>query len=115
MAVEDKYKNKFNVKIMGEELVVVGDISDDYINKLANYINDIGEDITKAYPRLPRQRILGLIIINIADEYFKLKRRYEQKLKDIKLLEGDNKILKEKFNKLRKEYQELLALLEEVD
>lgn len=116
MAVEDKHKkNRFSVKILGEELVVVGDISEKYVSKLVEYINQVGEDITRAYPRLPRRRILGLTMINIADEYFKLKENYNKDMKLCEKLKDENRLLQEQMSSLRKEYKELLALLEEVD
>jgi cell division protein ZapA len=115
MAVGDKAKNKYYVKILDEELLVVGNVSDEYVNKLAEHINLIGEDIARAYPRLSRQRIMGLALMNIADEYYKLKDVYNKKIEDLKLLQEENRLLKEKFSKLRQEYDELVTLLEEAD
>lgn len=115
MAVGDKAKNKYYVKILDEELLVVGNVSDEYVNKLAEHINLIGEDIARAYPRLSRQRIMGLALMNIADEYYKLKNIYNKKIEDLKLLQEENRLLKEKFSKLRQEYDELVTLLEEAD
>jgi len=95
--------------------LVVGNVSDEYVNKLAEHINLIGEDIARAYPRLSRQRIMGLALMNIADEYYKLKDVYNKKIEDLKLLQEENRLLKEKFSKLRQEYNELVTLLEEAD
>lgn len=115
MAVGDKAKNKYYVKILDEELLVVGNVSDEYVNKLTEHINLIGEDIARAYPRLSRQRIMGLALMNIADEYYKLKDVYNKKIEDLKLLQEENRLLKEKFSKLRQEYDGLVTLLEEAD
>ncbi len=115
MAAGDKAKNKCYVKILGEELLVVGNISDEYVNKLAEHINLVGEDIARAYPRLSRQRIMGLALMNIADEYYKLKDVYNKKIEDLNLLQEENRLLKEKFSKLRQEYDELVSLIEEAD
>ncbi len=115
MAIEDKHKNRFNIKILGEEMVIIGNLSDDYVNNLANHINLIGEEILRAYPRLSRQRILGLAIMNIADEYYKLKDLYKKKMQDLKLVEVENKNLREKYKEMKQEYDELLSLLEEDD
>lgn len=115
MAVEDKHKNKYNIKILGEELLVVGNLSDQYVEKLSNHINVIGEEISRAYPRLSRQRILSLAIMNITDEYYKLKDVYNKKVEDLEELEDENSALREKYNELKKDYEELLSLLEEVD
>ncbi|MFP4662025.1 MAG: cell division protein ZapA [Halanaerobiales bacterium] len=113
MAMKDKHKNRFTIKILGEEMVIVGDLSDEYVNGLSNHINIIGEEISRAYPRLSRQRILGLTIMNIADEYYKLKKVYERKMADLKIAEKENRNLREKYKELKKEYEELLTLLEE--
>ncbi len=111
MAVEDKFK----IKIMGEELVVTGDISEKYVSKLASYVNNVAEDITRAYPRLPRRRILGLAIVNIADDYFKLKKNYKEDMAFCEKLKEENRMLQKRMGKLHKENEELLNLLEEVD
>lgn len=115
MAVKDKHKNKYHVKVLGEKLVVVGELSDEYVNKLANHINVIGNEISRAYPRLSRQRILGLAIMNITDEYYKLKDVYNKKIEDLKTVEEENRALREKYDELKNDYEELLSLLEEVD
>lgn len=116
MAVGDKHNNnKFYIKLLGEELIIVGQVSEEYIKQLADHINTIGKEISRTYPRLSRQRILGLTVMNVADEYYKIKDVYTQRLQDIKMLESENGNLKKKYNKLRKEYEELLQLLEEVD
>lgn len=107
MVVEDKQnKKKYKIKIMGEELIVVGDISEEYINDLSKYINKIGEDIIKAYPRLPRRRIFGLAITNITDEYFKLKQNYRDKLVRCEQLEKENKYLKKENERIKKEFKD---------
>jgi len=115
MAIKDKHNNRFTIKILGEEMVIIGDLSDDYVNNLSDHINLIGEEISRAYPRLSRQRILGLTIMNIADEYYKLKDVYNKKMQDLKLAEVENKNLREKYKEMKEEYEELLTLLEEDD
>ncbi|MEJ6950017.1 cell division protein ZapA [Natronospora cellulosivora (SeqCode)] len=115
MAIEDKHNNRFSIKIMGEELVVVGNLSDDYVNRLSEHINLIGDEISRAYPRLSRQRIIALTIMNITDEYYKLKSVYNKKLEDLKMAEKENLLLKEKYKEIKKDYEELLKLIEEDD
>ncbi len=103
MGKEDKYKikNKYTINILGEELLVTGDKSEKYFTKLESYINEIGIEIVQAYPRLPRRKITSLALINLADEYYKLRAEYLDKLKELK--------------SLRKENEEIMALLEEVE
>ena len=124
MSNEDKLpKNKFSVKILGEKLTVTGKkISREYVEKLASYINEIGEEINNAYPQLPRRRILGLTLINLADELFKLRKNNSEFFQENKHLKSENKKLKQENEKLKKkiksledEYKELSVLLEEVD
>jgi len=113
MAIKDKHKNRFTIKIMGEEMVIVGNLSERYVKTLTDHINITAEEISRAYPRLSRQRILGLTIMNIADEYYKLKHVYNRKLSDCKEMEEENKKLRKKYNEIKAEYKELLSLLEE--
>lgn len=113
MVIEDKHKKRFTIKIMDEELVIVGNLSERYVETLTKHINLTAEEIARAYPRLSRQRILGLTIMNITDEYYKLKHVYNKKLNDFKLLEQENKKILEKYKEIKAEYKELLSLLEE--
>lgn len=123
MSSEDKYnKKKFSVKILGEEQLIVGDVSQDYVKDLAEYINSVGNEITRVYPRLPRRRLLGLTMVNMADEFFKLRDDYYEKIDKIKELKSKNydlqdelESLKEEFEEIKEENNELLTLLEEVD
>ena len=124
MSNEDKLaKNKFSVKILGEKLTVTGsNISREYVEKLASYINEIGDEINNAYPQLPRRRILGLTLINLADELFKLQEKNNEIFQENKQLKAENEKLKQenvklknKINSLEEEYDELSILLEEVD
>ncbi len=117
MANEDKHKNskKYAVNIFGEEMIVIGDVSQDYVKELAGYINKMGEEIKHAYPRLPRRRLFGLSLINLADEYFKLRDKYIDRVKEKKQLENENEKLRKKINSLQKNCEDLSILLEEVD
>ena len=113
----DKYnkKKKYKVNILGEELTVIGDISQEYIEKISNFINKVGNDINSAYPCLPRRKLLGLAAVNIADELFKLKKNSVQMKKENRQLKKENENLRNKFDSLQKDYRELSVLLEEVD
>ena len=119
---KEKNQEKFSVKILGEEQLIVGDVSEDYVKELADYINSVGTEIIRAYPSLPRRRLLGLTMVNMADEFYKLREEYYEKDDQIKELKSKNYDLQEKVEKLEKELkekekenEELLTLLEEVD
>jgi cell division protein ZapA len=113
----EKYKeeNKFTVRILDEELVVKGKVSEDYVRDLAEYINNVGQEIQETYPRLPRRSLLGLTMINIADDLFKNKselqdlKKENEELKDVR-----DKLIKDN-NSLKRDNRELNNLLEEVD
>ncbi|HKL13666.1 MAG TPA: cell division protein ZapA, partial [Halanaerobiales bacterium] len=98
----EKYKeaNKFTVKILDEELVVKGKVSEDYVRDLAEYINNVGQEIQETYPRLPRRSLLGLTMINIADDLFKTK-------SELQNLKEENEDLKEVRDKLIKDNNSL--------
>ncbi|MFW5999479.1 MAG: cell division protein ZapA [Halanaerobiaceae bacterium] len=116
MPAGDKLKKqKYTVKILGEKLTVTGDISEDYIEKLAGYINRIGEEIISVYPRLPRRKLIGLATVNLADEIFKLREEKKNRDEEIKHLKKEKKRLENKINSLQDDYRELSVLLEEVD
>ncbi len=98
----EKYEevNKLKVRILDEDLVVKGKVSEEYVNQLAEYINNIGQEIQETYPRLPRRSLLGLTMVNLADRLFKVK----EELKNIK---KENKELKKLKNKLIKDNKSL--------
>jgi len=116
MVEEGKHKNKkYRIEILGEELVVSGDISENYVQELSGYINEVGDEILNAYPHLPRRYLLGLTIVNITDEFYKLRKKYFNNQQDKKRLLSDRKRLEDKIKALRQDNEELSTLLEEVD
>lgn len=116
MMNEDKQnKRRFTVKVLGQKLIVTGDISQSYIKEVVEYINNIGQDITGAYPHLPRRQLLGLTAVNLADEYFKLEEKYQNKEEKNEELREENDRLKNELDSIKQEYEELAGLLEEVD
>ncbi len=113
--VKRENRKKFNVEILGEDITVVGNLSRDYVESLAAYINDLGRDISRAYPTLPRRRLLGLTILNIADDYFQAKEVREDLEEEIEDLEEEKNRLQQELARLREENEELLDLLQEVE
>lgn len=68
------------VQILGEEHVIRGQASDEYIKNLASLINLRLEEIRKSNPLLPRHRAAILVAINLANELEKLKADHEELL-----------------------------------
>lgn len=115
MQYEDKSnKEKHTINLLGEDLTVTG-VSENYVEQLVSYINGIGKEITQAYPRLPRRRLVGLTLINLANKFNKLKKEYNKIKQEKTNLKEENEYLKEQINSLQDEYEELSVLLEEVD
>lgn len=75
------------VQIFGEEHIIKGQASQEYIEELALLVDMRLEEIQKGNPMLPRHQVAILVALNLANE----------------------------LEKLKEEHQELLALLEEAD
>lgn len=86
MNAEQQVKS-VRVQILGEEHVIKGQASEEYIRSLAAQVNRRLEEVQSSNPLLPRHRIAILVAINLLNE----------------------------LEKLRAEHEELLALLEEAN
>ena len=115
MAKEDKSNNRFSIKILGEKLTITGDVSREYVGQLRVEINKIAKEITSAYPHLPRRRLWGLTLLNLADYYFKSRQELKEVKNEKKKIKKENEKLKQKIKELENENHELSMLLEEVD
>jgi len=115
--IEDnsKQKNKFKLNVLGDSFTVTGDFSEKYIRKIADYVEKTGREIKNAYPKLPFRRLSHLTMINLADEYFKLRSQCVELSKEKERLRDANQSLHQELKKLRQENEELTALLEEVE
>ena len=73
-------KNDVEVYINGKPITLSGDESEEYIQKVASYINGkIGEfKRIDAFNSMTTERQNILIEINIADDYFKAKERIDE-------------------------------------
>ncbi|SFL07615.1 cell division protein ZapA [Halanaerobium salsuginis] len=115
MIAKKQDKNKFKLNILGDQFTVTGDFDEDYIAKLADYVEKTGLEIRNAYPKLPFRRLSNLTMINLADEYFKLRSQCIELSKEKERLREANQSLHQELKKLRQENEELNTLLEEVE
>lgn len=106
---------KYNVKILGENHTVVTDKPQEYIQSLADLINGIGHEIVNAYPNIPKRKLIALTLMNIADNKFKIDKKLEDVLAENKHLKSENKELKAQLQKMEKDNDDLLELLQEVE
>ncbi|NMB01860.1 MAG: cell division protein ZapA [Firmicutes bacterium] len=77
MSAEQEIRS-VRVQILGEEHVVKGQASVDYITNLASQVNDRLEEVQKSNPLLPRHRVAILVALNLVNELEKLRAEYEE-------------------------------------
>ncbi len=65
-------KNKITIHIYGQDYVVRSDDTEEFILKVANYVDDKMRKLAKSNALLSYQKIAVLTALNIADEYHKL-------------------------------------------
>ncbi len=70
-------KTKTIVTLAGQEFKINSDDSEDYIQRLAKYVNQSIMDIQHEYPGLSTGNCVLLASLNMADEFYKLKEDYE--------------------------------------
>lgn len=121
MSTEEKNtKTSAEVIILGESLKVVGQSSPDYIKNVAKFVNQKLSELVMSYPKMSRNKVVILGVMNIADELFKLKKQmelYRIELDNLRKEREDLELAFVKAQKLvqhyQKEYEELALLLEE--
>lgn len=121
-------KNRVEVRIAGKDYALLGSASDEYIQKIALYVDKRMNEIMKSNHTLSTSMVAVLTALNIADDYFKslensedlekeLKKVQEQlnELKDEKKnLSRENAALSEEISNLRIELARREAELEEL-
>lgn len=65
-------KNRVSVRIMGQEYKLVSDEPLDYMQNVANFVDEKMMEIAKSNKKLSTAMIAVLTSLNVADEYFKL-------------------------------------------
>lgn len=102
----DNRKASVEVSILGESLIVAGNSSTDYIEAVAEFVNDQLTELQYAAPRMSRTKIIALGAMNLADELIKANQNIEMSNTEIAQLR------KEK-DELRKEIEKLQIVLED--
>ncbi|TCO73630.1 cell division protein ZapA [Marinisporobacter balticus] len=113
-------KNKVIVRIYGQEYTMVGQESREYMQKVANYVDDKMVYISKNGKVLSTAMTAVLTSLNIADEYFKIQEEKEaikaQAMKPLEELEQTRNQLAATltaFKTKEMEYIETIEALEE--
>ena len=70
-------KSKAVVRIAGREYTIRASESEEYIHRVAIYVNRKMEEITKAQPSLSMAMVATLTAVNLGDEVLKLQEELE--------------------------------------
>ena len=132
-----KKRNDVKVVIGGKQYNMGGYESEEYLQSIASYINAKNDELKHqgGYPKLDSDIVNILLQINIADDYFKLKRTqeeidrdYNEKQKEnvdlkreiislqakLETYEQENRIMKEENLELQKRLIRMEAEIEEL-
>lgn len=71
-------KNKCNVEIYGQQYNIVGKESLSYMRQVASHVDEMMRQVADGNPRLDTTRLAVLSAVNIASDYLKLKREYDE-------------------------------------
>jgi len=71
--MEEKEKNRVTVNIMGEEYVLRGSSSTNYMYRVGSYVDQLMKSLAEKNIQMSKQRIAVLAALNLADELIRLK------------------------------------------
>lgn len=98
--------NRVTIKINGVEYNLKGRENEEYLVKVANYVDSKVKDIQNASKGLSSTAVATLASLNIADELFKADIEIESLLKKNTSLEERNNTLKERIKELKDSIEE---------
>ncbi|WP_300379285.1 cell division protein ZapA [Clostridium sp.] len=98
--------NRVTIKINGVEYNLKGRENEEYLVKVANYVDSKVKDIQNASKGLSSTAIATLASLNISDELFKADIEIESLLKKNTSLEERNNTLKERIKELKDSIEE---------
>ncbi|MCR6546823.1 cell division protein ZapA [Dehalobacterium formicoaceticum] len=87
-----KERSKLRIDILGQEYVLKGTDSPEYLKKVGNFVSDKMDQVYKNNPIYGPTKIAVLVSLQIADEYQKLKDDYEKIVEELRVLDKIHKI-----------------------
>jgi cell division protein ZapA len=96
-------KNKVYVRIAGKDYTLVGVESDEYIQKIAMYIDKKMIEIMKVNSKLSTSMAAVLTAINVADDYVKAHESEHHLKKELKHINEEVEKLKDENRRLSSE------------
>ncbi|MGI6678664.1 MAG: cell division protein ZapA [Dehalobacterium sp.] len=87
-----KERSKIRIDILGQEYVLKGTESPDYLKKVGDFVSNKMDQVYKINPIYGPTKIAVLASLQIADEYQKLKDDYEKIVEELRVLDKIHKI-----------------------
>ena len=106
--------NRLTVKINGMEYALKGEEKEEYLLKIANYVDKKLKNIMDINPRLDTTSSAVLTAVNTIDEMFKQKQAYEEIAKEKEEFKKSEIAFHEEIKKLKRELDELKDLNKEM-
>lgn len=113
-------KNRITIYLDGHEYTLSGEESSEYLYRLGLYIQGVLKKVRERDISSNSGRVALMTAINVGDDYLKLEEAFEALQKENKALRqqlekaGDNAVLEEEVEKLRKALSEKEKELEEL-
>lgn len=76
-------KSSVKVNIMGLEYALKAEVNPDYVQELASFVNQKMLKLNSGAPTYTPLKIAVLSAVNISDELFRMKRKYDLLVKEI--------------------------------
>lgn len=77
---DSQQRRRVTIAIGDERYVLIGDASEEYMQRLATYVDERFVRLQQTFPNVPRHRLAMLTAINLADEVHKLREENEELL-----------------------------------
>lgn len=74
---KDAEENRIIVKIMGDEYIIRGTDTPEYVDRIVSYVEGIIDGIGDNQNKLNKCQIAVLTALKIADELYKLRQEYQ--------------------------------------
>ena len=98
-------KNKVVVRIMGHEYTLVSEDTREYMQRVANVVDDKMKEIASANKKLSTSMIAVLTALNATDEYLKIVMRNEELEKRIQDPTINQQEVRDKIDALHRNYE----------
>lgn len=99
-------KNKVIVKIMGQEYTLKSEDSREYMQRVANLVDDRMGAIGEANKKLSTSMVAVLTALNVADDYVKLLNNHDDACKKLENPTIEVKLLREELALIKKVHEE---------